>query len=210
MVDITEQNFQHEQLEFLRRDGGTKTAPSKLFVMIRPDRPFDPAAHRYPDDHARRKGNTAMKAWFEYLAGKGFFSILGAWLSLLKSGHSIMVVCADPLAFDLKFVSPMADVLGYDFWDEFEQSRIPIDRRFDPPEEHARIIQGFENLRRELRSGKGQPRVPGWSTLGDIAAKPLREWHATPLAEYRANTLPPLSHEPRAKLGHGVSEVAAE
>lgn len=175
MPEITEKSFHHEFLAFAKRDGAAKTTPSKMFVMIRPGRPFDPEAHRYAGDGAGHKGNTAMRAWFAYLAAKGLIRTFNTWRAILKSGHSIGVVCADPAIFDMEFVPPGTPVLPPEFWDEFDGSRISVDRRYDPPEERERIIEGFNRLRRGLRSGDGHPRVSGWSTLGD-AVKPLREW----------------------------------
>jgi hypothetical protein len=104
MAEITAQNFHHELQAFVRRDGGDTSTPSKSFIMIRPDRPEDHFAHKYQNDAERYRGNSAKRAWFEYLDAKGLGKTLAAYRAMLKSGQSIMVVCADPAEFDAEFV----------------------------------------------------------------------------------------------------------
>lgn len=131
MVEITQKNFWAEFRKFHASDGGGKDVPSASFVMIRPHRPFDHEAHQYPDKAAKEAGDEAMKAWGEYLAAKWLVQTFNAWRGLLKDGHSIMVVCADPCDFDRQYVKPKYPPLPPDFWAAFERSRIPLDRWHD-------------------------------------------------------------------------------
>jgi hypothetical protein len=184
MDEITAENFYERQLAFHRKS-------SDVWLMIRPDRPFDQTAHRYPDADSRRKGDAAMKAWLEYLAAKKFFLTATAWRSLLKSGHSIMVVCADPSAFDMAFVAPVEPVLPRDFWDEFERSRIPIDRRYEDQSIRERVLTTIRKLGDALRA-----RPP----KHQAAAAPLREWKPLPLDAYRDAPGPHVSEELRKAI----------
>lgn len=192
---VTIENFTARQSDFLK-------ANPDLWLMIRPDRDDDKTTQRYPDDEARRNGNTATKDWFEYLAAKVFFDIFNTWRSLLKSGRSIMVVCADPLAFDLKFVPPEMPVLAADFWDEFERSRIPVDHRHETVGHRERCLVIIKNCAANLRM-KAAPALP--------SVRPLREWKSIPIAAIDASKQPPpLSDELRAKIGIGMYGSAAE
>lgn len=185
MDEISEENFRDQQLAFNRKSGD-------VWLMIRPDRPFDKAAHRYPDEDRRRKGTEAMKAWFEYLAAKGFLATFITWHAMLNSGRSIMVVCADPLAFDMAFVPPAEPVLPRDFWDEFDRSRLPIDRRYDDPSIRERVLATIRKLGDALRA-----RPP----KHQAAAAPLREWEPLPLDAYRDAPGPRVSGELRKAIG---------
>jgi hypothetical protein len=48
--------------------------------------------------------------------------------------------------------------------------------RVIPADERARITQGFKDLLVELRAGGKQPKVPGWTSLGDALQPALRDW----------------------------------
>jgi hypothetical protein len=197
MVDITRENFHSEVVEFRKR------CPDS-YVMIRPDRPFDQEGHRYHSDDERRKGNIVMKAWFEYLAAKGFVTTFNSWRAILKAGKSIAVVCPDPIAFDMSFMPPSKSVLAPDFWDEFERSRASIDRRYDSPENRARLAKIARDCAYEMRmvAAKCTPNIAP-------PVRPLREWKSTPLKDIDAtNPIPEFSEELRAKLGCGAREVA--
>lgn len=184
MDEITEENFRDQQLAFNRKS-------SDVWIMIRPDRPSDVAAHRYTDEDSRRKGNAAMKAWFEYLAAKKFLKTFLTWRAMLKSGRSIMVVCADPLAFDMAFVPPVDPILPRDFWDEFDRSRLPIDRRYDDPSIRERVIATVRKLGDALRARPPKHHLP---------YQPLREWKPSPLDAYRDAAGPHVSEELRKAI----------
>jgi hypothetical protein len=195
---ITAQNF-HARFEAYH-----KSAVPGTWRMIRPDRYFDHPNHCYPDEDARHKGNDAMRDWFEYLAAKGFITIFNSWRGILKSGQSIMVVCADPLAFDREFVPPIKNVLSSDFWDEWSQSRIPIDRRYDSVEQRMRIVKIARDCASELRmfGAKRPPSNP---------VRPLREWKSIPLEEIDVNKpLPKLSDDIRKQLGCMIPEMSKD
>jgi hypothetical protein len=199
---VTAENFESRQKTFLK-------ANSDSWLMIRPDRTFDQVAHRYPDEDARRKGNIAMKAWFEYLAAKGFFATFNSWRSILKKGQSIMVVCAEPSAFDLEFIQPVNPVLTSDFWDEFERSRVPIDHRYDYDDPFVRerclgIINDASRALRMKNCEADELRTKIGAAIEQV--KQLREWKSTPIDAEKP--LPPLSEELRAKLAVGIPEIA--
>ena len=111
---ITEQNFNQAAKRFLE-------AKPDSWVMIRPDRPTDKQSDRYSTDDERRRGDMAMKAWFEYFAAKGWIRRFNTWRSILKSGHSLMVPCERPEIFDLTYI-PSA-VLPANFWDKWALER---------------------------------------------------------------------------------------
>jgi hypothetical protein len=139
-----------------------------------------------------------MKRWFEYLAGKGFIGTLTAWRSIMKSGHSIMVVCDDPGVFDPEFVPPSAPALPADFWVEFERSRIPVDRRFEQRDDRAAVAKIAHDLASELRMNAVQRVEP------QPEVEP-REWKSTvetgiPVPVLNAPIVP-VSDELREKLG---------
>ncbi len=129
MEKVTDRNFFSRQKSF-RKDN------PYLWRMIRPDRQFDLEAHRYADDQGRRIGDAALRAWFEYLAAKGFIRTFKTWREILKSGKSIMVVCDNPLIFDPEFVPPVKPVLPESFWcdwgrkEEFSPQLEPISVRW--------------------------------------------------------------------------------
>jgi hypothetical protein len=182
--EITHETFNSRLIAFHKNSPDT-------FVMIRPDRHFDLASHRYKDDDERQKGNSARRDWFEYLAAKKFATTFCAWRAILRRGHSIMVVCADPVAFDIAFVPPAAPVLPRDFWDEFERSRLPIDRRYDDPSIRERVLTTIRKLGDALRA-----RPP----KHQAAAAPLREWKPLPLDAYRNAPGPHVSDELRKAI----------
>lgn len=78
----------------------------KAALMIRPDRPTDLEAHRYSSEDERRAGQEARAKWGAYLAARGFKKTLKFWRDQLDAGRSVMVVCADPMLFDLAYVPP--------------------------------------------------------------------------------------------------------
>jgi hypothetical protein len=181
---VTVENFLQKQIDFWK-------AHRELSLMIRPDRHFDHAAHRYPDDAARRKGDEAMKAWFEYLAAKRFFVVFNSWRWVLKSGRSIMVVCADPLVFDAMFVPPLAHSLFADFWDDWERSRVPVDHRYDDPDARDRALRIIRSCAGDLRMNARPCRDR------EPEVQPLREWSAPLAANAEA---PSISEELREQL----------
>lgn len=104
-------SWRNPQVRFLREHPGD-------WLMIRPDRPSDNEGRRYFDEEARRRGNAARLAWFEYLAAKGFSKTLNKWRGILEAGNSIMVVCDDPRMFDMAYVPRTPPVLSGDFLDK--------------------------------------------------------------------------------------------
>jgi hypothetical protein len=200
MTEITKETF-HARFEKYFKDN------PQAWLMIRPDRPSDPPEHRYPDEDARKKGNDAMRDWFEYLAAKGFIATFKAWRGIIKSGQSIMVVSADPLVFDNEFVPPVNNVLPPDFWHEWQQSHVLVDHRWDSlfpqqKERKAQIVKIARDLAKELRIA-GAKRAPS------PPVRPLREWKSIPLDKIDATKpLPKLSDDALKTLGMGIPEIA--
>jgi len=197
MTKITAENFHVEFENYYKKY-------RDAYVMIRPDRPSDPPEHRYPDEDARRKGNDAMKKWFEYLAAKGFISTFNGWRGIIKSGQSVMVVSADPHVFDNEFVPPIKPALRSDFWDEWLLSHVPVDHRWDSLSTHdkERVVKIARDLSQELRmnAAKRAPSPP---------VKPLREWKSIPLDKIdTSKPLPKLSEAALKTLGCVIPEVA--
>lgn len=173
-ICITDKKFAEQQATFHK-------ANPTLWLMIRPDRPFDAEQHRYQDDAARARGDAAMKAWFEYLAGKRFFKTFNTWRAILKSGKSLMLVCDDPGVFDQAFIPPQGR-LFQDFWHEFETSRLPLEPRYDH-EMRKRIAAGLQELAHSLRMNAAK--LPPKPTT-----RPLREWAPTPLSASQVAAMP--------------------
>lgn len=119
MSDITQENFNRKVTKFL-------AATPDIWVMIRPDRPTDRQSHRYATDDERRRGDAAMKAWFEYFAAKGWHRRINTWRRILKAGRSLLVPCERPELFDLTYVP--AKVLPPNFWSKLELERTPRQR----------------------------------------------------------------------------------
>jgi hypothetical protein len=197
MPEITANNF---HVEFEKHFKNNRD----MWLMIRPDRYFDHPNHCYPDENARRRGNNAMKKWFEYLAAKKFISTFNGWRGILKSGQSVMVVCDDPSVFDTEFIPPIKPVLALDFWDEWYQSRISIDNRYQTTEERMRIVKIAKDCAHELRMfGAKQPPSP--------PIPPLREWKSIPSEEIDGNNpLPKLSDDVLKQLGVGIPKMSKD
>jgi hypothetical protein len=195
MTKITKENFHAEFEIFFKKN-------RDMWLMIRPDRPSDPPEHCYPNEDARRRGNAAMKKWFEYLAAKGFISTFNGWRGIIKSGQSVMVVSDDPDAFDSEFVPPIKPVLAADFWDEWLLSHVPVDHRWDAlsPNDKERVVKIARDLSRELRMA-GAKRAPS------PPVRPLREWKSIPLDKIDASKpLPKLSEAALKTLGRMIPE----
>lgn len=198
MVEITKENFNYSSSDGVASEKNSQVNFRRkypnLWLMVRPDRPRDQTAHRYANYNERSRGNRAMKAWFEYLAAKDFTSAFKAWLSLLKSGRSIMVVCDDPCVFDIEFSYPKEPILPPDFWDEFERSRLPTEHRHEDPIMRERCLASIKKCMAELR-------MHGAHSSPAVAIRPLREWKSIPLAELdAAKPAPPISDELRRKI----------
>lgn len=117
-------------------------------VMIRPDRYFDKDINRYQDDEERRAGDEAMKAWFEYLAFKArgdkrWLKTFRGMRSMLKAGHSLMVVCADPADFDQAYIPANPPILPPDFWHDWLMDR---SRPYEDAETRQRITAGLKEV----------------------------------------------------------------
>lgn len=202
MTEITAENFSYAATDGKPSEKNSQVAfrrkHPELWRMIRPDRPTDHSAHRYPDKDSRIIGDQAMHAWFEYLAAKGFVKSLNAWLAMLKAGQSIMVVCDDPAVFDQKYVPPVKPILAADFWAEFERSRLAVDRRYDDPMLRDRCKELIRALAEEMRANRPA------ANISEPAIQQLSEWKSVPLAEMEklANSSPPeLSKDLRKLLG---------
>jgi hypothetical protein len=194
---ITKENFHTRFEAFFNKN-------RDMWLMIRPDRQIDPPEHRYPDEDARRRGNDAMKKWFEYLAAKGFVSTFNGWRGIIKAGQSVLVVCDDPLVFDTEFVPPIKPVLSLGFWDGWMLAHIPVDHRWDALSsgDKERVVRIARDLAREMRMNvaKRAPSPP---------VKPLREWKSIPLDKIDASKpLPKLSEATLKTLGMGIPEVS--
>ncbi|MCI0598720.1 MAG: hypothetical protein L0Y60_04235 [Beijerinckiaceae bacterium] len=150
--EVTYDNFTHSSPDGKPSDKNSRARFTRLrpgeHVMIRPDRYFDMDNKRYHSDEERRAGDAAMKAWFEYIAFKSqgdkrWLGTLWGMRSMLKSGNSLMVVCADPADFDQAYIPANPPVLAPDFWRGWLMDR---SRPYEDAEARKRVAAGLKEI----------------------------------------------------------------
>ena len=151
----------------------TRMHPEKA-IAIKPDRYFDKEVLRYESDEARRAGDEAMTAWFEYIAFKSrddkrFVETFNGMRSMLKAGYQLQFVCADPAEFDQAYIPASPPLLVPDFWRPWLLGRL---RPLTADGERRRVIAGFKKLSNLDFSINNARSLPGmWRDPSDSRAR---------------------------------------